>query len=50
MSEKYFAVQFWSGRNETTGEANKVTGLLNIACDIEVFSSKDERYNKLRAG
>jgi len=43
MSEKYFAVQFWSGRNETTGDVNKETGLMNIACDIEVFSSKDKR-------
>lgn len=43
MSKKYYAVEFWSGRNTTTGEPNTKTGRMSIACDIEVFDSKSER-------
>lgn len=50
MNKKYYAVQFWSGRNTTTGTPNEKTGRMSIACDIESFSSKESRDSWVNAG
>lgn len=40
---KYLAVQYWSGRDTTTGQANPITGHYSIACAIKSFDTKTER-------
>ncbi|MGZ8220034.1 MAG: hypothetical protein ACXWT0_00150 [Methylobacter sp.] len=50
MNKKYYAVQFWSGRNTTTGTPNEKTGHMSIACDLESFSSKESRDSWVDTG
>jgi len=48
--KKYYAVQFWSGRNTTTGTPNEKTGYKSIACDLLSFSSKEARDSYVDKG
>jgi len=50
MSKKYYAVEFWSGRNTTAGSPNERTGRMSKACDIWAFSSKAARDSWVDAG
>ncbi len=40
---RFYAVEFFSGKNTTTGTQNPRTGYMSIAHSIEVFSSKNAR-------
>ena len=40
---RYYAVQFRSDRDTTTGEPNKRSGRMSRACDLSVFSDKKAR-------
>jgi len=40
---KYYAFEYKSGRNTTTGTPNPHTGRMSIAGGLAVFSSKHER-------
>ena len=41
--KKFYAVEYLSGRNTTTGQPNQKTGYLSIAVHPQSFSSKPER-------
>ena len=43
MKKLYYGVEFWSGRNTTTGDHNPRTGRMSIACDIQSFESISAR-------
>jgi hypothetical protein len=40
---KYYAFEYWSGRNTTIGQPNKITGRLSIAGDLRCFDTMAER-------
>lgn len=48
--KKYYAVQFTSGKNTTTGEANSRTGRMSKAVDLVSFSKKETRDNWVENG
>lgn len=39
----YYGIRFFGGRFTTTGTPNLQTGHYSIACDIQVFRSKEDR-------
>lgn len=41
--KKFYAVEYLSGRNTTTGQPNPKTGYMSIAIDSVAFTSKNER-------
>jgi len=41
----YYGIRFEGNENTTTGEANKRTGRMSIACSLVAFLSKKERRN-----
>lgn len=43
MSRYFYAVQFWSGRNTTTGEPNPRTMRMSRAVNVEVFKTAAAR-------
>ena len=47
---KYYAFQFASGRNTTTGNTNEKTGKYSTAGTLTVFSSKKERDDWVARG
>ncbi len=47
---KYYAFQFASGRNTTTGNSNEKTGKYSTAGTLTVFSSKKERDDWVARG
>ena len=43
MKLKYYAFEYFSGRNTTTGDPNIKTGRISIAGHLAVFSNKSDR-------
>jgi len=43
----FYGIQFKDGMNTTTGEPNKISGRMSIACDIVVFKTRRKRGNWL---
>jgi len=50
MSRNFYAVEYKSGRNTTTGQPNSLTGNYSIACNVRAFASKKERDNWVLEG
>ncbi len=50
MNNKYYAFEYWSGRQTTTGEPNKNTGYMSIAGTINIFNNKNDRDLWVLAG
>lgn len=48
--KKFYAVEYLSGRNTTTGEPNARTRCMNIATDTVAFDSKSERISWVNDG
>ena len=40
---KFYAVEYKSGKNTTTGQPNQKTGYMSIATDSVAFTSKNDR-------
>ncbi len=47
---KYYAFEYWSGRNTTTGQPNPRTGWHSIAGELVVFRSRKGRDKWVAAG
>ena len=47
---KFYAVEYWDGKNTTTGQPNPRTGRMSRACDLVIFQSRSERNEWIKSG